>query len=86
MVYVVYNIATSRREHTYDTATVAKRQTTRLNNKAGEVKFAYTNGADYSANVEQMVERTNLMSGKTFKESVNTPWACSPASESYWSS
>ena len=31
------------------------------------------------------VERTNLMTGKTFKESVDTPYYCSPSSESYWS-
>ena len=31
------------------------------------------------------VERTNLMTGKTFKESVDTPYYCSPSSETYWS-
>jgi len=32
-----------------------------------------------------MVERINLMSGKTFLEDADTPIYCSPASESYWS-
>ena len=32
-----------------------------------------------------MVERTNLMSGKTYLEDENTPLCCSPASETYWS-
>ena len=32
-----------------------------------------------------MVERTNLMSGKTFLEDEDTPLCCSPASETYWS-
>ena len=32
-----------------------------------------------------MVERTNMMSGKTFMEDINTPNYCSPASEAYWS-
>lgn len=86
MAYIVYNIATSRIEDTYNNATVAKRQTTRLNNKSGEVKFAFTDGVDYYANKEQFVERTNLMTGKTFMESVNTPYYCSPSSETYWSS
>jgi hypothetical protein len=31
------------------------------------------------------VERTNLMTGKKFKESVDTPYYCSPSSETYWS-
>jgi len=32
-----------------------------------------------------MVERTNLMSGKTYLEDEDTPLSCSPASETYWS-
>jgi hypothetical protein len=86
MAFVVYNIATSRIEDTYNNETVAKRQRTRLNNQAGEVKFAYATSAEYYASIEQFVERKNLMTGLPFKESVNTPWACSPASETYWSS
>lgn len=33
----------------------------------------------------KMVERVNLMSGKTYMEPENTPNSCSPASEAYWS-
>jgi hypothetical protein len=85
MAYIIYNIATSRIEDTYNNATVAKRQTTRLNNKAGEVKFAFTDGVTYYANIEQFVEKINLMTGLPFKESVNTSFFCSPSSETYWS-
>ena len=31
------------------------------------------------------VTRKNLMSGQEFQEDVNTPYFCSPASETYWS-
>lgn len=31
------------------------------------------------------VEKTNLMTGKTYMEAVDTPLCCSPASETYWS-
>jgi nitrate reductase cytochrome c-type subunit len=31
------------------------------------------------------VERTNLMTGEKFMESVDTPYYCSPSSETYWS-
>lgn len=86
MAYIVYNIETSRIEDTYNNETVAKRQTTRLNNKAGTVKFAYAAADVYYAEIEQQVERVNIMTGKTFKESVNTPYFCSPSSETYWSS
>lgn len=39
----------------------------------------------YRMFIEETVERVNLMSGKTYRESVNTPNCCSPASETYWS-
>ena len=31
------------------------------------------------------VTRVNIMSGKEFKERYDTPYYCSPSSESYWS-
>ena len=33
----------------------------------------------------RMVERTNIMSGQKFMEDVNTPYFCSPSSETFWS-
>ncbi len=35
---------------------------------------------------ETMVTRTNVMGGKEFKERYDTPYYCSPSSETYWSS
>ena len=32
------------------------------------------------------VKRRNLMSGKDFMEAADTPYYCSPSSETYWSS
>ena len=32
-----------------------------------------------------MVERTNMMGGGKFQERYDTPYYCSPSSESYWS-
>jgi len=34
---------------------------------------------------ETYVTKTNMMGGKEFKERYDTPYFCSPASESYWS-
>jgi hypothetical protein len=39
----------------------------------------------YHAKLERQVERVNMMTGKKFMESVNTPRYCSPSSEAYWS-
>ena len=36
-------------------------------------------------NIEAQEEVTNMMSGKKFKQSVNTPGFMSPSSETYWS-
>jgi hypothetical protein len=34
---------------------------------------------------ETWVERKNMMSGKVFLEKYDTPYYCSPSSETYWS-
>jgi hypothetical protein len=34
---------------------------------------------------DNMVERTNLMTGKKYLEDADTPLCCSPSSETYWS-
>ena len=34
---------------------------------------------------ETYVKRTNMMGGKEYTERYDTPYFCSPASESYWS-
>ena len=34
---------------------------------------------------ETFVSRKNMMSGKEFQERYDTPYFCSPSSESYWS-
>jgi len=39
----------------------------------------------YRTSVVRMVERRNLISGKTYLEPSNTPGCCSPSTETYWS-
>jgi hypothetical protein len=39
----------------------------------------------YHKHIEKQVKRKNLMTGKEYEESVNTPLYMSPASETYWS-
>ena len=59
-------------------------RSTRLNATDGNLKQLrvelYTEPSD-----EDMVERTNLMTGKKYLERRDTPIFCSPASETYWS-
>lgn len=80
----------------YKTMSAAQAALTRM-----QKKYALRNAADaargplytaaiaeadyYYKNVEKFVTRKNMMSGKEYTESVNTPSYMSPSSESYWS-
>ena len=94
MAYVVYNIETTQTvnekrfgRETYKTEAAAKAARTRMIKR---IKFdpnqlAVAEVAFYTQNIAATVTRTNLMTGKTYQESVNTPMCCSPSSETYWS-
>jgi len=90
-MFYVYEIETSRimknnkGKTTWKSYGAARAFLTRLS------RMGYNRG-DYSivdtslySLIEKHVEKTNLMTGKKYMESVNTPLYCSPASESYWS-
>ena len=79
----------------YKTAGAAKAALTRLDKKGklGKTQdilrtkedFAIAEAGEFHTNIEKTVTRRNIMNGKEFQESVNTPNSCSPASETYWS-
>jgi hypothetical protein len=48
-------------------------------------QLAVAERGEYYANIERQVERVNAVTGAKFMESVNTPYFCSPSSETYWS-
>ena len=48
-------------------------------------QYAIAERGHYFKNIEKQVEKTNLMTGVKFMESVNTPYYCSPSSETYYS-
>lgn len=99
MAYVIYHNETTKilggHNKSYKTLGAAKAAITRLQNKipvsdmGTERDPVFTHSIaeinHFYETIEKTVERTNLMSGKTFRESVNTPYYCSPSSESYWS-
>jgi hypothetical protein len=68
----------------YNTFGAAKATRTRLCNKAGWT-VNDLDIVDVKSYQPRMIERTNLMTGKKFQEDVNTPYYCSPSSETYWS-
>ena len=99
MAYVIYNNETSKilggANKSYKTMGAAKAAISRLRktvpitelNTERDPLFVYAIAEInyFYKTIDQTVERVNLMSGKTFRESVNTPYYCSPSSESYWS-
>jgi len=99
MSYVIYEYATTKilggYSKNYKTFAAAKAALTRLRKKIPaadvgterdpEFFYAIAERTYFHTAIEKSVERTNMMSGKTFRESINTPYYCSPASESYWS-
>lgn len=95
MAYVVYRTSDSRivKEKAYGkeywaTEAAAKAAMTRMikkNRHPGE-ELRVQELKAYRMFIEQTVERVNMMSGETYRESINTPNYCSPSSEAYWSS
>lgn len=51
----------------------------------GSTQFNANDVVDSDTKSTVLVERTNLMTGKTYMEERDTPRCCSPASELYWS-
>ena len=68
----------------YKTYGAARATRTRLCNKAGW-SVSDLSIVDTRHYQPRMVEKTNLMTGQKFLEDVNTPYFCSPSSETYWS-
>lgn len=94
MAYVVYNKETTKTirakaygKEYYATEAAAKAFLTRMV-KMGYRKedFAVAELGEFRTNIEKYETVTNLMSGKPVRQSVNTPYYCSVASETYWSS
>ena len=92
MAYLVYNTDNSAiTDGPFKTELAAKASVTRaskkhfLKNGTKLKNIAVAESTYYYKSIEQMVERTNMMTGKKYKESINTPISCSPASETYWS-
>jgi len=65
-------------------ATMAVRELDARIRKQARANKQKRNVVNVSAIEPEMVERTNLMTGKKFMERADTPLCCSPASETYW--
>lgn len=94
--YVIYNALTKAIYRVYATQRTARAQLTRLRRDAAERRLsgkrhdaeigdlAILSLAEYEK-LDTMVTRKNFMTGAEYQEDVNTPYHCSPSSETYWS-
>jgi hypothetical protein len=99
MSYVIYHKNSTRihKDKVYKTMAAAQATLTKMNNAyrkdianpiedAPLFQYGVAEYTLFKQMIEKRVLRTNLMTGKEYYEDANTPWACSPASETYWSS
>lgn len=97
-MYIIYHKETTRTPHvkgkhwqrqSFATERAAKAGLTRAirDGKLEHAKeeYAIAEITDFRDNIEKQVERINMMSGKPYMESINTPGFLSPSSEAYWS-
>jgi hypothetical protein len=90
MTHVIYNKDTTRLLNTkaYATPGAAKAGLTRAakaDNTLIKADYDVAESRWFNDFIEKQVTKTNMMSGKEYKERINTPISCSPASETYWS-
>ena len=84
----IYRSGTYAKTSSYKTMSAAKAALTRFSKiKCVDVLFDYAiaEAEYYYAKVEKQVTKINMMTGKEYKESINSPHYCSPSSETYWS-
>lgn len=91
-MYIIYEVETTQilgKRYGYKTERAAKAGITKLvgtnDRSVVEGVVAIADYADFFQNIEKQETRINLMSGKPFKQPVNTPLSCDPSSETYWS-
>ena len=90
-MFYVYNLKTSqvmqtrKGKSTWKSLGAAKAFRTRMARMGYNTDEYGIVDVDLYSLIEQQVEKVNLMTGKTYRESVNTPLHLSPSSESYWS-
>jgi hypothetical protein len=89
-MFVIYNKETTRYLNSnkkYGSKAAATRALNKAvaENNINKDDYAISEYIDFVNNIEKMVTRKNLLSGKEFQEPVNTPPYMSPACESYYS-
>jgi len=87
----VYRKNSGWKKSSYKTMSAAKAALTRILKARKDIggfdlfNLAIAEISYYQDKIEKQVEKTNMMTGKKYMESINTPSYMSPSSEAYWS-
>lgn len=96
-MWYVYDKDTTVIQRTLKTAAAAKAWVTRkqreyltnqglyVSNDGPLFDWGLAEAEYFHQHIEKSVNKRNLMTGKEFTQPVNTPLACDPSSETYWS-
>ena len=96
-MWYVYDKDTTVIQRTFKTASAAKAWITRkqneflsdrglyVSNDGPMFDWGYADAEYFHRAIEKSVIKRNLMTGQEFSQLVNTPRACDPSSELYWS-
>ena len=96
-MWYVYDKDTTVIQKTLKTSAAAKAWITRkqkeflanrnlyVSNDGPLFDWGYADAEYFHRTIEKSVTRRNLMTGQEFSQSINTPRACDPSSEQFWS-
>lgn len=85
-MYIVYETTSTKQFKAFDTIGGARISAAFANKRCRDGEsYSVASLKDFNENVVKMVEKTNLMTGEKFMERSDTPYYCSPSSETYWS-
>ena len=84
MTYIMFNVDRHSDKRTFTTLRGAKIARAAANKNSNDV-YEVVSVEEFESKIVKMVEKTNLLSGEKFMERSDTPYYCSPSSETFWS-
>lgn len=84
MTYIMFNVDRHSDKRAFETLRGAKIARAAAN-KNSNGDYEVVSLEEFESNIVKMVEKTNFMSGEKYMERSDTPYNCSPSTETFWS-
>ena len=84
MTYIMFNVDNHSDNRSFESSRGAKIARAAAN-KNSKNTYEVVSLEEFNTDIVKMVEKTNLLSGEKFMERSDTPYYCSPSSETFWS-